>query len=113
MDKAVELVTLTEKFVKLVKGSLIPGRRFDRVQIDDATVYFIEKNTQSIYGAKSSFQYNPRRYYGFLAQMDQMDWSTHQPIANTTLSAELASREASIKSGYKQRGRPRKAPVTQ
>lgn len=111
MEKLSQLVELTDKFVALVGGERVPGRRFDRVLVGGQTKYFIEKGLQVIYGAKSSFQFNPRRQYCSLTQMDQFDWQAGTPKPGTAVETDWAARESIIKSGYKKRGRPRKNPV--
>ena len=108
---ALEYLTLLDNFVVLTNAHAIEkGRRFDRILFNGTTKFFVEKNTRKIFGAKSDFQYNPRREYGTLNTIDQMDWVTLFPIVGTQLFDEMAAREASIKSTYKQRGRPKKTP---
>jgi hypothetical protein len=89
------------------------GRRFDRIEVDGGIEYFVDKNTSQIFGAKSPFQYNPRRIFGTLFTVGQFNWSTNTPIAGTTMEIEFAARESAIQSVYKKRGRPRKVVHTQ
>ena len=106
-----EYLMSLDKFVTVVNAHAIEkGRRFDRILFHGTTKFFVEKNTRKIFGAKSDFQFNPRREYGTLDTIDQMDWVTLFPIVGTPLFDEMSAREASIKSTYKQRGRPKKTP---
>ena len=75
-------------------------------------MYFVEKDTKNIYGAKSSTQYNPRRLYGTLETVDQFNWNDHQPLENTEMFDSWWNRETMILSTYKKRGRPRKVSST-
>lgn len=112
MEQLTQLVELTEKFVELIKGNRKAGRRFDRVwDSPSENLYFVEKATHLIYGAKSSFQYNPRRLYCTLSQIDQIDWYTGTPKPGTEVAQAWADREATYKKSYKKRGRPRKTPA--
>ena len=86
----------------------IIGRKFDRIVINGAASYFVNKHSHIIYGAKSPLQYNPRRSYGTLATVEQFDWSTNLPLEGTPIEGEWNAREKAIQSGYKKRGRPRK-----
>jgi len=89
------------------------GRRFDRVLVNGATLFFVDRHSWDIFGAKSSFQYNPRRWYGTLADVNDMNWNTYVPNENTDLYERWYAREVEITSNYKPRGRPRKNPVTE
>lgn len=118
MDQAIKFVELTNAFVSsLLKHSKsvqrLEGRRFDRVKCDETVKYFIDRNSWEIFGAKSSFQYNPRRTFGTLDVVSQYDWSgvTPTPIAGTPAERIHNEREAEIQKNYKPRGRPRKNPV--
>lgn len=116
METAVVYTELVDRFVgtlTLAVGgtTLKSGRKFDRIMINGNVTYFIEKDTQNIYGAKSDVQYNPRRLYGDLTTVDQFDWVTATPLPNTAAEKQWAEREAEIQKNYKPRGRPRKNPV--
>lgn len=118
MEHAVKFIELTTAFV----GTLLKshktvqrheGRRFDRIECDGQVMYFIDRNSWEIFGAKSSFQYNPRRVYGTLDSVNQWDWSTFspKPLPNTAAEKAHNDREAEIQKKYKPRGRPRKNAV--
>lgn len=85
-----------------------PGRRFDRVAVDGIVKYFVDRHSWEIFGAKSSFQYNPRRMFGKLDTVKQFDWVTLKPLAGTPIESVWSAREAEIVKNYKPRGRPRK-----
>jgi hypothetical protein len=87
------------------------GRRFVRVLVNGHTQYFVEKDTGTIYGAKSDVQFNPRREYGTLGSVSEWDWANGTPLPNTPAYVSWQSRENSIKSTYKKRGRPPKGTV--
>jgi hypothetical protein len=89
----------------------VKGRRFDRVVVNGDVRFFVDKNTWEIFGAKSDFQYNPRRQYGKIDTTLQFDWMTLRPLAGTTIETVWLSREADIQKTYKPRGRPKKTPV--
>jgi len=89
------------------------GRRFDRILVNGDVQFFVDKSTWEIFGAKSDFQYNPRRQYGKIDTAAQFDWATMQPIAGTTIESVWLQREAEIAKSYKPRGRPRKVVHTQ
>lgn len=91
--------------------NVIKGRKYDRLAVNDSVTYFVEKDSRKIFGAKSDSQYNPRREFGTLETVDQMDWSTGTPKPLTQLALDTEVRENFIKAGYKQRGRPPKAKV--
>lgn len=112
MEQAIKYTESLNAFLGIVKGEVIPGRRFDRVSIDKSVRFFIDKNTWQIYGAKSVFQYNPRRLYGELGTVEQWDWSDFTPVPKPGTPAEQAftAREQEIAQNYKPRGRPRKNP---
>lgn len=114
MDTAVKFTELENSFAKTVNGQIAPGRRFDRVMVNGSTKYFVDRNSWAIFGAKSSFQYNPRRAYGTLETVDQYDWTGDVPVPVPGTAAERLhnEREARIIAGYKPRGRPRKVAVT-
>lgn len=116
MDTAVRYIELMKAFTDILQKQFTnvatyPGRKFDRVAINDAITYFVDKDSWKIYGAKSAAQYNPRREYGGLDTADQFDWATGVAKANTALAEYLEEREAVIAAGYKKRGRPRKTPA--
>lgn len=85
------------------------GRRFHRIVQGDRTRFFVMVENGAIFGAKSNFQYNPRRMYGDLTTVGEWDWSTLTPKPGTLAEANHASREATFTSQYKKRGRPRKS----
>lgn len=118
MEQAVKFIELTNDFVTTLTKSYknvqrLEGRRFDRIQCDDTVRFFIDRNSWEIFGAKSSFQYNPRRLYGTLATVGQYDWAQENPtpLPNTDAEKAFLDREAEIQKNYKPRGRPRKNPV--
>jgi hypothetical protein len=90
------------------------GRRFDRLLVNGKVRFFVDRTSWEIYGAKSSFQFNPRRWYGTLDSVSQYDWAQGSPSPKTGTSAEriFNERESEIVKNYKPRGRPRKNPVT-
>ena len=121
MNDAITYVEQMDTFLTLLRKILmksqstvesISGRKFDRIMINDATEYFVDKNSRIIYGAKSPLQYNPRRSYGTIDTVEQFDWTTNTPIAGTPVEAEWHAREDAIQSAYKKRGRPRKVVTT-
>ena len=87
------------------------GRRFDRVAVNGTVKYFVDRHTWEVFGAKSSFQYNPRRQYCKLDMVSQFDWATNTPIAGTDAETQFNERESEIQKQYKPRGRPRKNSV--
>lgn len=116
MDTAVRYIELMQSFTETLQKQFTnvtthSGRKFDRVAIDEAITYFVDKEDWTIYGAKSAAQYNPRRQYGTLETVTQFDWYAGQALLGTTLAQEIEAREAAIAAGYKKRGRPRKNPV--
>ena len=118
MDTATQYTEKMEKFMNTLTSTLgtknvkrIKGRRFDRIKCDDAVRYFVDRNSWEIYGAKSSFQFNPRRWYGTLDVVSQYTWvPTPTPIAGTPAEEIHNKREAEIVQNYKPRGRPKKNP---
>jgi len=89
------------------------GRRFDRILVNGSTKYFVDRSSWEIYGAKSSFQYNPRRWYGTLDSVKQYTWSgSPTPAAGSQAERIFNERENVIVSAYRKRGRPKKNPVT-
>ena len=115
MEQAITYVEQVNKLVGALVSvpshknvQVVKGRKYDRVLVDGTVKFFIAKDTTVIYGAKSAVQHNLRRQYGTTAQIDQMNWGTLEPNQNTALAADVAAREATIKAGYKKRGRPRK-----
>ncbi len=117
MEQAVKFIELTNAFVSTLIESnksveRIQGRRFDRIKCNDKVMYFIDRNSWEIYGSKSSFQYNPRRWYGTLDSVSQYSWDgTPTPKAGTPAERIFNEREAEIQKNYKPRGRPRKNPA--
>ena len=87
------------------------GRRFDRVLTNGTVKYFVDRHTWEVFGAKSSFQYNPRRQYGKLDTVTQFDWTTNTPLPGSEIESSWTAREAEIQKSYKPRGRPRKNPA--
>jgi hypothetical protein len=113
METAIQYIDQINNFVNtLLRNNrsveIQTNRRFVRVLVNGDVMYFVEKNTKNIYGAKSSTQYNPRRFYGTLETVDQFNWTDHQPLENSEMFDSWWDREASILSSYKKRGRPRK-----
>lgn len=97
------LLAAGHKSVEVVKG-----RRYDRILVDAGVLYFVEKNTATIYGAKSATQHNTRRVYGTLSTLAQYDWTTGTPRAGTQAEQDYIARENAIVANYKKRGRPKK-----
>lgn len=117
MEQAVKFIELTNEFItELLKShksvQRIDGRRFDRIKCDDTIRFFIDRNSWEIFGAKSHFQYNPRRAYGTLDSVKQYNWKSLTPIAGSSAERIHNEREAEIQKNYKPRGRPRKNPIT-
>jgi hypothetical protein len=113
METAIQYIELQNDFIaQLLKDyhnvERYEGRKFDRIAVNDAVEYFIDKHTWIIYGAKSALQYNPRRTYGTLSTTSQFDWTKNTPITGSIIEAEWERKEAEIVSAYKKRGRPRK-----
>jgi hypothetical protein len=106
-----EFVGVLMKTPGIKTGYTKNGRRFDRIVTNGAVKYFVDRHSWEIFGAKSSFQYNPRRQYGKLDTVAQFDWATGAPKAGTVVEQSWQAREAQIQSNYKPRGRPRKTPV--
>jgi hypothetical protein len=118
MENAIKYVEQMNTFMSILLKDYqaverISGRKFDRITIDEAVEYFVDKNSSIIYGAKSALQYNPRRSYGTLDTVEQFDWTTNTPLEGTPVEAEWYAREEAIQAGYKKRGRPRKVVHTQ
>lgn len=118
MEMAIKYTESMNEFVNLLLGTSgvrnvehKAGRRFDRILVNGAVKYFVDRHTWEVFGAKSSFQYNPRRQYGKLDTVSQFDWVTNTPIPGTDAEATFSAREAEIQKQYKPRGRPRKNPV--
>lgn len=118
MEQAIKFVELSNSFVSTLLKShksveRREGRRFDRFECDNEVRFFVDRNSWEIFGAKSSFQYNPRRTYGTLDSVTQYDWSPvfPTPIAGSQAERIHNEREAEIQKTYKPRGRPRKTPV--
>lgn len=117
MEHAVKYVESLQNFVDTLKQSfasvgLQTGRRFDRVSVNGAVKYFVDRNSWEIFGAKSAIQFNPRRHFGKLDTVSDFDWVTGLPLDNTQSSADWKAREAELTKDHKPRGRPRKNPVT-
>ena len=114
MDQAVKYTELMTKFIESIPSttSIVTGRRFDRVFIANKIGFFVDRNSWEIYGAKSHFQYNPRRWYGTLETASQYDWQSATPTPKPGTDAEkvFTERESEIVKNYKPRGRPRKNP---
>ena len=102
--------TLTQtKGIKNVERA--NGRRFDRILVNGEVRFFVDKTTWEIFGAKSDFQYNPRRQYGKIDTAQDFDWVALRPLAGSSIESVWLNREAEIQKSYKPRGRPRKNPV--
>lgn len=118
MEQAVKFIELTNDFVTTLLKSFptvqrLEGRRFDRIVCNGTVRFFIDRNSWEIFGAKSSFQYNPRRWYGTLDSVKQYEWdTTPTPITGTQAERIYNEREAEIVKNYKPRGRPRKTATT-
>ena len=123
MDIAIQYQQNLEKFVAALnqhgKWNFDNGRKFIRVfetlnNGQNVGRYFVDKNSQVIYGAKSWNQFNPRRQFGTLSTIDQFDWSgyTGVPKSGTVAEKEHNTREAKIAAGYSKRGRPKKISLT-
>lgn len=119
MDTAIQYTENMNEFVLLLQKTAArksveqaKGRRFDRILVDGEVRFFVDKNTWEIFGAKSDFQYNPRRQYGKIDTASQFDWKNLRPLSGTTIETVWLQREAEIQKQYKPRGRPRKNPVT-
>ena len=117
MEQAIKYIEEMDIFLTLLRKvtmknhaaiETIIGRKFDRIVIDGAVTYFVDKKNSVIYGTKSPLQYNPRRSYGTLDTVMQFDWTTNTPLPGSPVEAEWNAREKAIQSGYKKRGRPRK-----
>jgi len=118
METAIQYVENMNAFVSTLmntKGTRnverAEGRRFDRILVNGEVRFFVDKNTWEIFGAKSDFQYNPRRQYGKIDTATQFDWVTLRPLAGTSIESVWLLREAEIQKSYKPRGRPRKTAV--
>ena len=116
MEQAIKFGEFSNEFVStLLKCHKtvvrIEGRRFDRYECDNTVRFFVDRTSWEIFGAKSSFQYNPRRTYGTLEVITQYVWSDAAPTAVAGSSAERIhlERETELQKNYKPRGRPRKA----
>lgn len=105
-----DFLTILLRTYKMVER--LEGRRFDRIKCDNKVMFFIDKISWEIYGAKSSFQHNRRRIYGTIDGVSQWDWATLRPHPNTSAANEHAQREEEISRQYKKRGRPRKVLLT-
>lgn len=114
MDTAIRYAELMQTFTTLIAQQtsddveVFGGRRFDRVTRSGIVSYFVDKESWTIYGAKSAAQYNPRREYGTLETVTQFDWAAGAAVLGTVLAQQIDAREAAIAAGYKQRGRPKK-----
>jgi hypothetical protein len=117
LDKVVKYIEYTNEFITTLLNNhkmveRLEGRRFDRIKCDNKVLFFIDKVTWDIYGAKSSFQHNSRRVYGTIDINSQWDWKTLQPITGTAAEKFHGERESAISKNYKKRGRPRKLVET-
>jgi hypothetical protein len=100
---------LVKDFVQACNLTHTPGRVFDKAHAgNEEGRYMVERSTGHIYGIKSWNQYNPRRFYGNLVEIDQWDWSVFPavPKAGTVAETSHNAREATFSSTYKKRGRP-------
>lgn len=119
MDQAEKYVKHTAEFISVLQRDghkqvdVKIGRRFDRVLVNGSTKFFVDRASWEIYGAKSSFQYNPRRWFGTLDSVKQYTWKDSPlPVAGTEAERIFNDRESGIVASYRKRGRPRKNPVT-
>lgn len=103
-----DLVSDLAKKKKTNDAEIRVGRKFDRVIADGRTHYFVDRHTWDIFGAKSDFQHNPRRWYGTLQTVQQVDWFTGKADPGSEAEKMIRAHEAGIKATYKPRGRPRK-----
>lgn len=126
MDKAIEYTQKLDAFVKALNdGRKHPefgtwqvetGRKFDKVyeQTKNQKLgrYMVDRNSWQIFGIKSWAQINPRRTFGTIDTVNQYEWSGHtgSPKPGTEAERIHNETEATIASGYKKRGRPRKNP---
>jgi hypothetical protein len=91
------------------------GRKYDKLYTvhgnDKTCHYMVEKATENIYGVKSWAMINTRRMFGSLSTVAQYSWDkkTATPLSGTEEFDRFNDREKTIVSGYKKRGRPRKA----
>jgi hypothetical protein len=117
MDIAIQYAQHMRTFLETLQSThnanvmLQTGRRFERVLVNGQTRFFVDKNTWEIFGAKSNFQYNPRRQYGAIDTVEQFDWIKLMPIPNSPIEANWLARELNIQKAYKPRGRPKKQTV--
>jgi hypothetical protein len=117
LQRIVQYIEHTNEFVTLLLSTYQQverreGRRFDRIVCDNKVMFFIDKITWDIYGAKSSFQHNARRVYGTIDTSTQWDWAALRPLPNTDAANRHTAREHQISQQYKKRGRPRKVSLT-
>lgn len=127
METAIKYIELLNKFTNKIQTSTATGsvavksgRKYDRILFSfppltvESTRYFVDKTTWEIFGAKSSFQHNPRRLFGTLDMIDEYDWSTEIPTPLPKTNAEILhnQREAELAASYKPRGRPKKVATT-
>lgn len=135
MDRAVSYVQKLEQFRKLVEqadtgcqqnGNTVGvdvGRKYDRIYVQTyhngqplqkMARYFVNRNSWVINSPKSFHQINERREFGTLDTIEQYDWAPFYgtPIPGTEAEKAHLVREAAISATHKQRGRPRKNPVT-
>jgi hypothetical protein len=114
MDTAIEYIERKNSFVAAQLGAgfkscqAVHGRKYDKVLVNDAVRYFIDKHDWTIYGAKSDVQHNTRRVYGTLRTQEQFDWFTAFPKTGTEAEVAWLTRETEIAKNYKPRGRPKK-----
>jgi hypothetical protein len=113
MQHAITFIEQTTKFIDLLTATRVEGRKYDRYSVAGTVKYFVDRSTWVIYGAKSHFQHNPRREYGTLLTIDQYQWPDGIPVPGSPADAAHQAREATIKTAYKKRGRPRKVVTTE
>lgn len=65
------------------------GRKFDRVYIDEGIRYFIEKDTGTIFGARSRAAPNLKWYFGTLDTAHLWHWSRYHGEPINDLSIRL------------------------
>ena len=127
MDKAIEYTQKLDNFVAVLNAEAVhvpgeawqieTGRKFDKVYLQGKHQkhgrYMVDRNSWEIFGIKRWAQINPRRTFGTLDVVNQVTWSAYvgKPKAGSSAERILQEAEASIASGYKKRGRPRKVPA--
>lgn len=83
------------------------GRKFDKIVVAGKVRYFVNRETQEIYGAKGETQVDTRRFFFTLDTIDQIDWTQGVPLPNSSIESQWNV----LRSGLRPRGRPRKNPT--